>query len=65
MKKIDIKEILQKAAKDLRNIEHYASKLVNTGLENSAKLRVTTREDIAKYRGKQRKILASCSNAKV
>ena len=57
IKKIDIKEILEQAQKDLRNIEHYASRLVNTVLENSVKLKITTNEDIKKYRGKQKKLL--------
>ena len=57
IKKIDIKEILEQAQKDLRNIEHYASRLVNTVLENSVKLKITTNEDIKKYKGKQKKLL--------
>ena len=57
IKKIDIKEILEQAQKDLRNIEHYASRLVNTVLENSVKLKITTNEDIKKYKGKQTKLL--------
>ena len=54
---MDVKEILLQAQKDLRNVEHYASRIVASGLENSTKLIVTTREMITKYRYKQQKVI--------
>ena len=51
IKKIDMKEILKNAARDLRSMEHYASLCVQTGgLEKSQHLKVTTRNEIIKYK---------------
>lgn len=58
IKKVDVKEILLQAQKELRTVEHYASRIVTGGLENSVNLRVTTREEISKFRRKQKKLLA-------
>lgn len=51
IKKIDMKEILKNAARDLRSMKHYTSLCVQTGgLEKSQQLKVTTKNEIIKYK---------------
>lgn len=41
IKKIDFKEILEKAKRELRITKNYADRCLNRGLENSVKLSVS------------------------
>ena len=49
IKKIKVDQILSKVKKDLNRVRLQASRCVINGLENSVKLKVSTKEEIAKY----------------